>query len=317
MRVVLEVVAGPLSGRRFHLMQNQRLEVGSTAKAEVCIRGDNGMAPQQFALEADRQVCRVQDLGRLGTTLVNGQPVESAVVREGDEIRAGQSRFIVHVEGDAANAPAERVPAKAAAPAARKPARKPGEAAYKSVVCDTGLTRYEGDVRSFPPAELAVALAAQFPPYLMADNRRLDLPALAAIKAPKFVFDWLGEAAVQCSPLIVAPGDVPDAAEVIAQGWNRDAVASFFAKEEGDAPVKCLRSAARVGGDRVMGICWPKILSYVLSHYQPDYVRKLMEPFACVLIEDPNLPDRWQLYSSASLEDQLQALGLSPATTVG
>jgi hypothetical protein len=45
-------------------------------------------------------------------------------------------------------------------------------------------------------------------------------------------------------------------------------------------------------------------------------VRKLMEPFAAVLIEDPNLADRWQLYSAASLEEQLQSLGLSPATTV-
>src|SRR5688572_29491128 len=136
MRVVLEVIAGPLSGRRFHLMRNQRLEVGSTAKAEVCIRGDSNLSPQQFALETDQQVCRVHDLGLQGTTLVNGQPVESAVVREGDEIRAGLSRFIVHVEGDASHVPAERVPAKAVAPAARKPARKPGEAAYKSIVCD-------------------------------------------------------------------------------------------------------------------------------------------------------------------------------------
>jgi hypothetical protein len=316
MRVVLEVVAGPLTGRRFHLMRNQRLEVGSTARAEVCIRGDGSLAPQQFALETDQQVCRVQDLGRQGTTIVNGQPVESAVVREGDEIRAGGSRFIVHVEGDAASAPDERVPAKAAPAAARRPARKPGEAAYKSIVCDTGLTRYEGDVRTFPPAELAAALAAQSPAYLLVDNRRLAHPALAAIKEPNYLFNWLGDAAVHCSPLVVSPGDVADVADIVTQGWNRDAVGCFFAKEKSDAAVKSLRAGARVGDDRVMGICWPKILSYVLSHYQPDYVRKLMEPFAAVLIEDPNLADRWQLYSATSLEEQLQSLGLSPATTV-
>jgi type III secretion system (T3SS) inner membrane Yop/YscD-like protein len=317
MRVVLEVVAGPLSGRRFHLMRNQRLEVGSTAKAEVCIRGDNNLAAQQFALETDQQVCRVQDLGRQGTTLVNGQPVESAVVREGDEIRAGLSRFVVHVEGDAANVPAERVPAKAAPAAARRPARKPGQAAYKSIVCDTGLTRYEGDVATFPPAELAAALAAQSPAYLLADHRRLAHPALAQIKTPNYLFDWLGEAAVHCSPLVISPGDVPDVGDIVAQGFGLDAVACFFAKEESDAAVKSLRAGVRVANDKVMGICWPKILSYVLSHYQPNYVRRLMEPFACVLIEDPNLADRWQLYSSASLEEQLQSLGLSPATTVG
>ncbi len=316
MRVVLEVVAGPLTGRRFHLMRNQRLEVGSTARAEVCIRGESSLAPQQFALETDQQVCRVQDLGRQGTTLVNGQAVESAVVREGDEIRAGGSRFVVPGDGDAAGAPAARVPAKAAAAAARRTTRKPGEAAYKSIVCDTGLTRYEGDIATFPPAELATALAAQSPPYLMVDNRRLKSPAVAAIQTPEYLFNWLGEAAVHCSPLVVLPGQVPDVGEIVAQGWNGDAVSCFFAKEEGQAAVNSLRAGARVGDDRVMGICWPKILSYVLSHYQPDYVRKLMEPFAAVLIEDPNLADRWQLYSATSLEEHLQALGLSPATTV-
>jgi hypothetical protein len=298
-------------------MRNQRLEVGSTARAEVCVRGDSGLAPQHFALETDQQVCRVQDLAQQGSTLVNGQPVQTAVVREGDEIRAGGSRFIVHVEGDAQNVPDQRVPAKAAAMPQRRPPRKAGEAAaYKSIVCDTGLTRYEGDAGSFPPAELAAAFAAQFAPYLLADNRRLANPAIAALARPSYLFDWLGDAAPQCSPHIVLPGEVPDVGEIVAQGWNRDAVACFFAKAAGDGPIRSLRAAARIADDKVMGICWPKILSYVLSHYQQDYVRKLMEPFACILIEDPNLSQRWQLYTQGSLEEQLQLLGLAPATTV-
>ena len=43
---------------------------------------------------------------------------------------------------------------------------------------------------------------------LLADNRRINHPALAAIKQPNYLFNWLGEAAVHCSPLVVSPGDV-------------------------------------------------------------------------------------------------------------
>jgi hypothetical protein len=313
MRVVIEVVAGPLAGRKFHLVRNQRLEVGSTAQADVCVRGDNQLAPQQFALETDHEVCRVRDIGRRGNTLVNGQAVETAVLREGDEIRAGGSRFIIHVEGAATSAPAEVVAAKPAPAAiAKAAARKPGAASYEAVVCDTGLTRYSGLASQFPPAELATVLSAEWPLTMLADNRRLREESLSALPNPHYLFDWLGPSAAQVSPLILLPGEVADPAGLIERGWRKDGLACFFAKEAGDAAQQALAKSARAGEDRVVGICWPSILAYLLAHYQPDFVKQLTAPFACVLLEDPVAADRWQIFSADPLSEKLESLGFHP-----
>lgn len=309
MRIVIEVVAGPLAGRKFHLVRNQRLEVGNTSQADVCVRGDSQLAPQQFALETDSQVCRVRDLCRQGTTLVNGQAVELAVVRDGDEVQAGGSRFIIHVEGAVANAPAEVVAAK---PAAARAAKRPTSATYEKVTCDTGLVRYGGTCDSFPPAELAAALAGESPAYFLADNRRLQDESLRNLKQPHYLFDWLGEAAAQVSPLVLLPGEVPDVAALVQQGWRRDGLACFFARQAGDAAYAALRNSARADADRVVGICWPSILSFLLSHYQQAFVKRLMDPFACVLLEDPLAPDRWQLFAAEAIDERLAAIGFQP-----
>jgi predicted component of type VI protein secretion system len=312
MRVVIEVVAGPLAGRKFHLVRNQRLEVGGTAQADVCVRGDNQMAPQQFALETDHEVCRVRDISRRGNTLVNGQAVESAVLADGDEILAGASRFIIHVEGAAASVPAQVVAAKPAPAAIAAAARKPGSATYEAVACDTGLTRYSGLVSQFPPAALASALAAQSPLYLLADNRRLRDEVLAALPNPHYLFDWLGPSAAQVSPLVLQPGEVADPAGLIERGWRKDGLVCFFAKEAGDAAHQALAKGARAGEDRVVGICWPSILAYLLAHYQPEFVKQLTEPFACVLLEDPMAADHWQIFSAEPLSERLESLGFHP-----
>jgi hypothetical protein len=312
MRVVIEVVAGPLAGRKFHLVRNQRLEVGSTARADVCVRGDTQLAPQQFALETDQQVCRLKDISRLGNTLVNGQAVESAVLKSGDEVAAGASRFVIHVEGDAKNTPVEVVAAKPAAPAAA--AKRSGTATYDRVTCDTGLVRYGGDIRQYPPAELAAGLAAQWAPYLLADNRRLQDESLKSVAKPRYLFDWLGEAASQVSPLVLAPGEA-DLAALVARGWRKDGLVAFFAKEPGEAAIAALMKSARAGGERVVGVCWPSILSYLLSHYHADFVKQLTDPFVCVLLEDPAVPERWQLYAAEPMTDQLQALGFHSLAT--
>jgi hypothetical protein len=309
MRVVIEVVAGPLAGRKFHLVRNQRLEVGSTARADLCIRGDSGLAPQHFAFETDFQVCRVRDVSGSGQTLVNGQAVESTIVRSGDHVQAGNSRFSILVEGDAKEAPAQVAQTK---PAKTAPVKRTGVAHYNSIVCDTGLTRYEGFCAQFPPGELAAALAAESPLYLLADNRRLQDGGLAQLPEPHYLFDWLGESAPSLSPLIVLPGEAANGPALVGSGWGRDGIIAFFAKEGNDGAVAALRSSVKTAENQVIGICWPKILAYLLSHYQANFVKGLMEPFACALMESPTAADRWQLFSTEPLEDRLQALNLQP-----
>jgi hypothetical protein len=317
MRVVIEVVAGPLAGRRYHLIRNQRLQIGSTADADVCVRGDSLLAPLHLQLETDYQVCRVRDLAGQGSTIVNGAPVELAIVRTGDQIKAGNSAFVLHIEGDVQEAPPEALPvlpvgaAGRSAPAAAKAG---GEIGYKAVTCNTELTRYEVDARQFPPGALVAALQAEWPVVLVADNRRLHEAALEKLERPHYLFSWLGEAAKHVSPLVVLPGEVDDPAGMVARGWRRDGVVCFFAKEPDPSVAEKLQSAARASNNSVIGICWPSVLEQLLSHYRPDYVKQLIEPFRAVLVEDSTAHDCWHLFSAEPLDEKLQAIGLKPET---
>lgn len=312
MRVVLKLVSGSQAGRQIQLLKNQRLQVGSTARADFVVRGDQALAGQHFSLETDHQICRVRSLGENGT-LVNGQPVELAVVRNGDEITAGHSKFRIEVEGDAAELPAAAQAEMASAAVPARPPRKTGDATYKLTTCDTGIFRYEGSSQAMPPAELAAALAAESPLYMIADNRRLQNPALEEVAEPKYLFDWLGASAPGVSPLIISPGDVPDPLPIIEKGWKKDGLVCVFATSEAGEMVQRLRGCARVSGDKVLGICWPSVLGYLLSHYRGELVPKLMQGLAAILIEDAAAAEVWAIYSTGSLEKPLDQLNLKAA----
>jgi hypothetical protein len=310
MRVVMEFTMGPLQGRRFQLTRNQRLVVGNTAQADVVVRGDNSLAARHLALETDQAVCRLVDLSGKAATLLNGQAVESAVLRSGDLVQAGRSQFKVLVEGEDPIAVQQQ--GSAVVRPVPKPVKKDRGGAYQSIACDTGLTRYEASCSAIEPAELAELLAAEFPPYVLVDNRRAGIAALSNLPTPQYLFNWLGDAAPAMSPLVLSPNEVP-LADLLPQAWQKDALACFFANNSSVDAVQALRSSARVSQDRVMGICWPTILAYLLSHFRPDAVNRLIEPFRCILVEDPQVPDRWQLYAHESLDTFLSAYGLNAA----
>src|SRR5262245_31014774 len=99
MRVVLEVHSGPTAGKKIWLRPGQALEVGRTELAEFVIAQDGQISSRHFALELDSQACRVRDLDSSNGTLLNGKRITEAIVKDGDRIFAGQTTFLVHIEG--------------------------------------------------------------------------------------------------------------------------------------------------------------------------------------------------------------------------
>jgi hypothetical protein len=82
-----------------------------------------------------------------------------------------------------------------------------------------------------------------------------------------------------------------------------------------------LRKSARVkntadadmggGGEAMLGIFWPSVLSPLLSFWKPDFVGKLLEGIEAVLVEVPDLPGEWQIYGRPEQKESLRKLGFA------
>lgn len=118
MNVYLESTAGPEKGRSLQLSDNQVLQIGRSEKADVALALDQSISSLHFALSCDGESCRIQDLKSRNGTFVNGRPVTDAVLKSGDEIRVGNTTFMVSIVSSVV-AP---LPASAAQPST-KPSR--------------------------------------------------------------------------------------------------------------------------------------------------------------------------------------------------
>ncbi len=310
MHVVLELLTGDTAGRSIRLVGNQVLDVGSSSRADFVVSEPPGLAEYHFSLATDLRVCRLRHLGEGLQTLLNGQPVSAAVVRNGDRLRAGGIDFLVHVEGDAKDDVSE-VPANQGA----GPSVPPVAPSWTTPVdiqcrrCDSGATCYEGPCGQVPPGRLAARLASLQPMYAVVDFRRLPESLLPKLESPDYLFDWLGQAAVDNSPVILGHAEA-DLATLVEQGWATDGVVSLFSSLDKPCLVKHLREATRPGSDRLIGICWPNILSALLERYEAKYVMHFLEPLSAVLLETNQAPESWLLFAKQPLDEMLDPLGL-------
>ena len=98
MQVLLQITAGPATGRRFRLRQGQVARIGRTQWADFSVPDDAEMADLHFELGCTARSCWLRQL-EAAETLHNGEPVDECQVRHGDLIAAGQTRFAVTLEG--------------------------------------------------------------------------------------------------------------------------------------------------------------------------------------------------------------------------
>jgi hypothetical protein len=91
-RLRLTIIAGPGSGQFFLDAPGESLVVGRTADCQVTI-ADQHLSPRHFRLAWNGSLCQLTDLGPANGTWVNGQLIREAILREGDEITAGDSAF--------------------------------------------------------------------------------------------------------------------------------------------------------------------------------------------------------------------------------
>jgi serine/threonine-protein kinase len=95
MGVVLRVTSGPHEGQEHFLDRRGVFVVGRSSQAGITMQDDRLLSREHFVIELDSSVCSVKDLGSTNGTKVNGLRVETAPLRDGDLITAGDSAFVV------------------------------------------------------------------------------------------------------------------------------------------------------------------------------------------------------------------------------
>ena len=126
MRVTLEIVSGPQSGRKLVVRSGYTAQVGRTEWADFALPDDSQMSSVHFMVECGQQACVIRDLHSTNGTRVNGRMISEAILNDQDRIDAGQTRFVAYVEGAVpSGSPNPRVTQVLAPPAPPRPTEPP------------------------------------------------------------------------------------------------------------------------------------------------------------------------------------------------
>jgi eukaryotic-like serine/threonine-protein kinase len=98
MRVILDVVQGPVAGRQFVLDRPDSFIVGRSRFVHCPMPEDLALSRDHFMIEIDPPTCELRDLGSTNGTFLNNHRVDRARLSSQDMIAAGQSVFRVMLE---------------------------------------------------------------------------------------------------------------------------------------------------------------------------------------------------------------------------
>jgi serine/threonine-protein kinase len=102
MRVTLNVVAGPQTGRTFSFDQHDTFMIGRSEDAQFCLPHDRFFSRHHCLIEIAPPQAFLRDLGSTNGTFVNGLRVDTAYLKHGDRIQGGETVLEVGVAADSA-----------------------------------------------------------------------------------------------------------------------------------------------------------------------------------------------------------------------
>jgi hypothetical protein len=115
--ILLEIKAGPAVGKKLPVVTGHTVLVGRAPdRAQFAIPQDNHMSGVHFAVECGPSGCRVIDKKSTNGTFLNGARIQEAMLASGDEIKSGQTVFVVRMVPDD-QLPATSLGAQAGVPA--------------------------------------------------------------------------------------------------------------------------------------------------------------------------------------------------------
>ncbi len=324
MRIVVQIGSGSQRGRKLAIRPGQVVTFGRTEWADVAVTDDQIMSDVHFSLEHTNGKGLLHDLDSTNGTKLNGVFVKEAVVRDGAVLVAGATQFVIRVEGN--DSTDDAGPA-ADATAVRDRSRITLDASlprpsYRVERCESELTRAVAATISDPATVAAVMrpLCERFSTYLIVDFKKSKLQPTPPPDLLIPLFDWLPhEVAMANSPLIIPPTVPLDRRELLSAAWDRDAVVVLFSEQGARVVTDHLQAATRLNLDGSMppegqangmlGYCWPSVLAPLLAFRPPAFVDKLLTGIDAALIEVPDLPGSWQIYSHEAFPAILSEMG--------
>ena len=100
MRVTLNVVAGPQTGRTFTFDQHDTFMIGRSEDSHFCLPHDRFFSRHHCIVEIAPPQAFLRDLGSTNGTFVNGLRVDSTYLKHGDRIQGGETVLEVQVNAD-------------------------------------------------------------------------------------------------------------------------------------------------------------------------------------------------------------------------
>jgi pSer/pThr/pTyr-binding forkhead associated (FHA) protein len=101
MGIALQVKSGPFAGQIVTIRMGQSFVIGRTAdRAQFAVPHDKEMSGAHFAVECHEKGCHLRDLKSSNGTFLNGARAKEAALANGDEIKSGQTIFVVRIVAD-------------------------------------------------------------------------------------------------------------------------------------------------------------------------------------------------------------------------
>jgi hypothetical protein len=290
MLVILEAVAGPVTGRKIEVRAGTILRIGRTARADYALTDDSYLSSLHFSVECDGSLCRVRDLGSSNGTFVNGNRINEQILQEGDSITAGGSTFRVHI--DTSTAPnltmsqvfSRTAPTPVMASLGTR-IDQPGYAATASAAAATrpwpGFSLSQGNLlqRLFATGEPVFAL--------LDASRDSRIPAFLDASAEAYVaLDPTGRIPIY----VTAPTPQSRLLDVlIKDGWGRGWCSYFTAPvgmQEACAHLANYVALYTVQGQRITLRFWdPRVLRMLLPLMPQEEAVSFFGPFTRMIVE--------------------------------
>src|SRR5262249_42910351 len=97
-QAMLQILAGPESGRRIYLKNDQVARFGRTAWSDFAFPYDPDLADVHFSIETTDDAVKLTDLSQGVGVQVDGQKMAECRLRSGQKIQAGSLTFVLATE---------------------------------------------------------------------------------------------------------------------------------------------------------------------------------------------------------------------------
>ncbi|WP_169978645.1 DUF4123 domain-containing protein [Tautonia rosea] len=269
---ILEVLAGPDSPRSFRIEPGTTVRIGRADSADFILT-DRSLSRFHFSLFLRDSTIELHDASSRFGTFVNGDRVTSAILRDGDIVEAGVSRFTVRLL-------VEPRPAPRSAPVTpEQPITGPHSPSQKSL-----LPRSPLEILQSQPHPLFAILDAARDPLIPALLNSCPERNQSLYEGP------LADQLVESAPsLISLPTESRFLNTLLTEGWGKSWGIALSTTSPFDDLRKHLRrflTIEREGSEQVLFRFYdPRVLNIFLPTCTPDELLQFFGPIQWIVVE--------------------------------